>query len=105
MTRTIFPVSKNGATNIFSFPIVAKHAASVAFLAGPSAPVPVVGVPSASAVSGSPTHRAGYHVFDFDMTDKGVAITGRTRGLQMDGKIGDLGPINLRAPVSPSPSQ
>jgi 3',5'-cyclic AMP phosphodiesterase CpdA len=82
-----------------------NHAASVAFLRGPGAPVPVVGVPSASAVSGSPTHRAGYHLFDFDMTDKGVAITGRTRGLQPDGTIGDLGVIDLRAAVSPSPSQ
>jgi 3',5'-cyclic AMP phosphodiesterase CpdA len=54
-----------------------NHATSVAHLSGPKGKIPVVGVPSASAVGGSASHRAGYHLFDFDMTETGIGISAR----------------------------
>jgi hypothetical protein len=71
---------------------------SVNRVAGPKGPIPVVGVPSCSAVRGTLTHRAGYHVFDVDLTESGPVITGRTRGLVPGseiGEIGDLGPLPI----------
>ncbi len=57
--------------------------------------MPIVGVPSCSAVRGTLTHRAGYHVFDIDLTETGITMSGRTRGLMQDGTIGDLGSLPL----------
>ena len=37
----------------------------------------MVGVPSASAAGGTPSHRAGYHLFDFDMTEQGISVSAR----------------------------
>ena len=74
-----------------------NHRTSIAHLAGPDGPVPVVGAPSASAARGTPGHRAGYNLFDFDMTEKGVAISGQTRGLLENGEIGPIGVLKLRA--------
>ena len=70
-----------------------NHVSSVASIAGPHGPVPVIGAPSASAARGSATHRAGYHIFDFDRTETGIKITGQTRGLLENGEIGPLGKI------------
>jgi len=43
-----------------------NHCASLARLPGPDgAAIPIVGVPSASAVPGTPAHRAAYHLFRF----------------------------------------
>jgi 3',5'-cyclic AMP phosphodiesterase CpdA len=75
-----------------------NHVTSVNRVAGPKGPIPVVGVPSCSAVRGTLTHRAGYHVFDVDLTESGPVITGRTRGLVPGGEIGeigDLGPLPI----------
>ena len=54
-----------------------------------------MGVPSCSAIRGTLTHRAGYHLFDIDLTESGPVITGRTRGLQADGAIIDIGTLPL----------
>jgi 3',5'-cyclic AMP phosphodiesterase CpdA len=64
---------------------------------GPGGPVPVIGVASASAVRGTPSHRAGYHIFEIGGTAKEPHIKGRVRGLVPGRKaeIGDLGPIGL----------
>ena len=74
-----------------------NHRTSIAYLEGPDGLVPVVGAPSASAARGTPGHRAGYHIFDFDMTDTGVAITGHSRGLLESGEIGPIGQLRLKA--------
>jgi 3',5'-cyclic AMP phosphodiesterase CpdA len=74
-----------------------NHRTSIAHLAGPDGLIPVIGVPSASAARGTPGHRAGYHIFDFDMTEKGVLITGKTRGLLENGDIGPVGHLGLTA--------
>lgn len=64
--------------------------------------VPVVGVPSASAVPGTPRHRAAYHLYLVSEGRKGVAIEGRTRGLLSGTRdmIGELGSFSITAPKS-----
>ncbi len=58
-----------------------NHRASVVHLAGPRGPIPVVGVPSASAVPGSPGHRATYHLFRIEPQNTGWRITATQHGL------------------------
>ncbi len=74
-----------------------NHRLMTHYIEGPDRPVPVVGVASASAIRGTPSHRAGYHVFKIDGTTKEPHIKGYGRGLIRGGKkeIGDLGPIPL----------
>ncbi len=72
-----------------------NHVTSVNRVIGPKGPIPVVGVPSCSAVKGTLTHRAGYHIFDIDLTETGPVISGRTRGLVPGGEIVDLGPLPI----------
>ncbi len=73
-----------------------NHRTSVAHLPGPHGPVPVVGVPSCSAVPGTHGHLAAYHLYRFEPRDGGFTITATRRGLLQgrDG-IGDLGPVPL----------
>jgi 3',5'-cyclic AMP phosphodiesterase CpdA len=74
-----------------------NHRLMITHMEGPERPVPVVGVASASALRGTPGHRAGYHVFTIDGTAKAPAIRGHVRGFAPTGKpeIIDLGPIGL----------
>ncbi len=73
-----------------------NHKASVDHLDGPRKPVPVVGVPSASAVKGRVRSRAGYHLFAIEGDGAGATITARARGLLPDDhRIGDLGALAL----------
>jgi 3',5'-cyclic AMP phosphodiesterase CpdA len=62
-----------------------NHTTSVAHLQGPKGLIPVVGVPSASACGGTPSHQAGYHLFDFDMTEHGIGISARRIGIDKHG--------------------
>jgi hypothetical protein len=61
--------------------------------------VPVVGVPSASAVPGSARHRAAYHLYTIEEGRHGITIEGRTRGLLSGTReiIGDLGAFSITA--------
>jgi 3',5'-cyclic AMP phosphodiesterase CpdA len=72
-----------------------NHVVSATHLPGPKRPVPIVGAPSASSAGGTLTHRAGYHIFDVDLTSEGPRIVGRTRGLLRNGTIGELGPLPI----------
>jgi 3',5'-cyclic AMP phosphodiesterase CpdA len=72
-----------------------NHVTSINRIVGPKGLIPAVGVPSCSAVRGTLTHRAGYHVFDIDLTENGPTIAGRTRGLLPNGTIGDLGSLPI----------
>lgn len=72
-----------------------NHVGSVAFLDGPTGPVPVIGAPSASARGGAVVHRAGYHLFMIDSDRTGFLLTAQLRGLRPDGQIGDLGMLSL----------
>ena len=74
-----------------------NHRSSVAHLPGPGATiVPVVGVASASAVPGTPRHRAAYHLFRISKAPAGWHIEAHARGiLPGTRQIGDLGPIAL----------
>lgn len=80
-----------------------NHRASVVHLQGPRGPIPVVGVPSASAVPGSPGHRATYHLFRIEPQKAGWHITATQHGLApiqpelapASRDIVDLGPLAL----------
>lgn len=76
-----------------------NHRPMLAHMAGRDGPVPVVGVPSASAVPGSPGHRAAYHLFSFGRAGRGWSIGASRRGLLPDlSGIGDLGAFDLTPP-------
>jgi 3',5'-cyclic AMP phosphodiesterase CpdA len=80
-----------------------NHRASVVHLPGPRGPIPVVGVPSASAIPGSAGHRATYHLFRIEQRPSGWHISATAHGLspaeprQGPGSrdIVDLGPLAL----------
>ena len=72
-----------------------NHVGSLAHLAGPRGPVPVVGAPSASARGGTLTHKAGYHLFTIDRDETGFTLQAELRGLTPDGAIGGLGLLSL----------
>ncbi|WP_237479023.1 metallophosphoesterase family protein [Lichenibacterium dinghuense] len=74
-----------------------NHRTSVAPLPGPRGPVPVVGVPSCSAVPGTHGHLAAYHLYRFaERAGGGYAVTAERRGLAPGrAGIGDLGPLSL----------
>lgn len=73
-----------------------NHKVSVHRMRGPAGSVPVVGVASASAKTGSYTHRAAYNLFWIEKRENGVAIRARSRGIRDDAtRIEDLGAIEL----------
>ena len=73
-----------------------NHKLFVDSLPGPTRAVPVVGVPSASAVKGKPGNRAGYLLFKIEGQGVDASVTVTARGL-LPGEemIGNLGPITL----------
>jgi 3',5'-cyclic AMP phosphodiesterase CpdA len=68
-----------------------NHRSSVVKLAGPDGAVPVVGVASASAIPGSPDHRAEYHLYQISRLNDRVSISMNARGLLPSGALGDIG--------------
>lgn len=62
-----------------------NHRYSLARLTGPQGPVPVVGVASASAVPGSPAHRAAWHLFTLEPRDGRLGIHLEVRGIERAG--------------------
>jgi 3',5'-cyclic AMP phosphodiesterase CpdA len=79
-----------------------NHVASLARLPAPGGrTVPVVGVPSASALPDGhgmlPARRASYLLYEIAGGGEGYAITARRRGLDASGAVADLGPFDLTA--------
>lgn len=72
-----------------------NHVGSLAHLDGPRGPVPVIGAPSASARSGTLTHKAGYHLFTIGRDETGFTLMAELRGLRPDGTIGGMGMLSL----------
>jgi 3',5'-cyclic AMP phosphodiesterase CpdA len=72
-----------------------NHRQSVLRIAGPHGPVPVVGVASASAIPGRPTHLASYHLYKIARQGARLSITMQVRGLLASGAIGDAGSEKL----------
>ena len=72
-----------------------NHVGSLAHLAGPRGPVPVIGAPSASARGGTLTHRAGYHLFTIGRDELGFTLRAELRGLTPEGTVGGLGMLSL----------
>jgi 3',5'-cyclic AMP phosphodiesterase CpdA len=58
-----------------------NHRRSVAHLASAHGRIPIVGVASASAIPGTHSHHAAYHLFSLAEGHKGWHITGEARGL------------------------
>jgi 3',5'-cyclic AMP phosphodiesterase CpdA len=59
------------------------------------AAIPVVGVASASAVPGTPKHRAAYHLYHFGSENDHLTIDMVTRALTADGQIEQTGTRRL----------
>ena len=79
-----------------------NHKLFVDHMLGPRQEVPVVGVPSASAVKGSLRNRAAYHLFTIDGEGAGAQISVRARGLlPNEHEIGDLGVVALGSATKP----
>jgi 3',5'-cyclic AMP phosphodiesterase CpdA len=58
--------------------------------------VPCVGVASASAVPGTPLHRAAYHLYKIEKRDNGWSVEARARGMSLEAEhVVDLGPVAL----------
>jgi 3',5'-cyclic AMP phosphodiesterase CpdA len=74
-----------------------NHVGSLAWLMGPNAKVPVIGAPSASARGGTIVHSAGYYLYTIDGDEGGFKLKAELRGLQKDGKVGDLGVLELHS--------
>ena len=79
-----------------------NHVASLARFPGPAGRmVPVVGVPSASALPDAhgalPARRASYLIYEITPGAQGFAIAARRRGLDASGAVADLGPFDLTA--------
>jgi 3',5'-cyclic AMP phosphodiesterase CpdA len=74
-----------------------NHRFSLERLKSAQGMVPVVGVPSASAVPGSVRHRAAYHLYAISEGPNGITIEGRTRGLLQNTRdiIGNLGTFSV----------
>ena len=73
-----------------------NHKTSVEHTPGPTRPVPVVGVASASCVKGAVRHRAGYHLFTIEGEGCDARIEVRVRGLLPSlHEIGALGTLTL----------
>lgn len=73
-----------------------NHRQCLGRMKGPKGLVPVVGVPSASVVRGTPHQRAAYHLFEITGSGSDFKIEARARGL-LPGTtvVGDVGPILL----------
>ena len=73
-----------------------NHRSMVAHLPTPDGFAPVVGVGSASAVPGTPRHRAVYHLYRITRHEGCWTVTAQSRGLLTGSReIGPLGEIEL----------
>ena len=64
-----------------------NHRLHVKKLNGGERETPVVGVASASAVPGSPRHRAAWHLYSIERAGNAWRIEGRVRGYREGGEI------------------
>jgi 3',5'-cyclic AMP phosphodiesterase CpdA len=81
-----------------------NHVGSLAQLAGPRGPLPIIGAPSASVRGGALIDKAGYHLFKIDRDETGFLLSAELRGLRPDSSVGGLGMLSLNRLTSPIPS-
>jgi 3',5'-cyclic AMP phosphodiesterase CpdA len=79
-----------------------NHVGSLAHLAGPRGPVPIVGAPSASTRGGALIDKAGYHLFTIGRDETGFLLSAELRGLKPDGSVGGLGMLSLGRLAAPA---
>ncbi len=73
-----------------------NHRTMVEHMRGPDGDVPVVGVGSASAVPGTPHHRAIYHLYRIEKAGRRWSISGQARGLLANSsEIGNAGEVKV----------
>lgn len=73
-----------------------NHRTMVEHMRGPEGDVPVVGVGSASAVPGTPHHRAIYHLYRIEKSGRRWTISGQARGLLAgSNEIGNAGEVRV----------
>lgn len=75
-----------------------NHRQSLHWLPAADGPIPVVGVASASAVPGSPAHRAAYHLHRIGREAGRVVVTMAVRGLGDRGEMLTLAPERALRP-------
>lgn len=79
-----------------------NHVGSLAFRPGPKGPVPILGVPSASANGGSSGHHAAYHLIHVEEAEHGFRLSAQARELKAEGGIGPSGTFVLNEqPLAP----
>jgi 3',5'-cyclic AMP phosphodiesterase CpdA len=76
-----------------------NHKPSVAWIAGPERPAPVVGVASASAKPGGHYPGAAYNLYEIARDGEGVAVTLRSRALDADGAVVEVAATRLVQPA------
>lgn len=74
------------------------HEALVMRVAGPAGPIPVLGVPSASAAADGHGEAARWHGLEIARAGGGFEIGVVARGLTADGAFGELGRYRLMSP-------
>jgi 3',5'-cyclic AMP phosphodiesterase CpdA len=79
-----------------------NHVGSLAHLAGPRGPVPIVGAPSASTRGGALIDKAGYNLFTIGRDETGFLLSAELRGLKPDGSVGGLGMLSLGRLAAPA---
>jgi 3',5'-cyclic AMP phosphodiesterase CpdA len=72
-----------------------NHRHTVAWIHGPKGRVPVVGVASASAVPGSPRHRAAWHLYRLTADPHGLAIEMEVRQAGEDRRMQTVDRLRL----------
>jgi 3',5'-cyclic AMP phosphodiesterase CpdA len=81
------------------------HRSHFGTLPGPSGPVPVLGVPSASAPRDRKGRYARWHLFEVTRSDGEWSLTLTVRGLQDDGACASEGGWTMRLPVACSATE
>jgi 3',5'-cyclic AMP phosphodiesterase CpdA len=78
-----------------------NHRHSLAHIAGPNGPVPIVGVASASAVPGTERHRAAWQMYEITRDGDRWSVEGVIRGLRADDSaVVELGRFSIQPAVS-----
>ena len=72
------------------------HRHAITWVDGPTSPIPVVGVASASVAPGGHREAAAYNLFAIARADDGWRVTMTTRGMREDGTVAEVRRESLR---------
>jgi 3',5'-cyclic AMP phosphodiesterase CpdA len=81
-----------------------NHRHSLAHIAGPKGPVPIVGVASASAVPGTERHRAAWQMYEITRDGDSWRIEGVVRGMKSgNSDVAELSRFSIKPAVAARP--